>query len=335
MPTIVQPHSVKGIVGMSKQVLILASKVQDRAESAAKFLAARGCTLAEKEIIYPITEDHLCELVRDVDGLITGLEHITPRVMAHANRLKVISTLGVGFDHVDIEEATRRGIAVCNCAGCNNHSVAELTFGMMLGLSRHIYVADRKMRQGEWDRTLFGPELWGKTLGVVGLGRVGKSTALLGRAFGMRVLATDIAWDITFANQNHISYVPLDDLLRESDYVALHVPLTPATHELIAERELDLMKPTAYLINIARGPVVKESALVAALREGKIAGAGLDVFEVEPHPNNPFVEFDNVILLPHLGGSSIEASNRAFHLALTNVTNVLNGQPAHCQVNVL
>src|SRR5690606_11290301 len=191
---------------------------------------------------------------------------------------------GVGFDHVDIEEATRRGIAVCNCAGCNNHSVAELPFGMMLGLSRHIYVADRKMRQGERDRTLFGPELRGKPLGVVGLGRVGKSTALLGRAFGMRVLATDIAWDITFANQNHISYVPLDDLLRESDYVALHVPLTPATHELIAERELDLMKPTAYLINIARGPVVKESALVAALREGKIAGAGLDVFEVEPHP---------------------------------------------------
>ncbi|MBX6342665.1 MAG: phosphoglycerate dehydrogenase, partial [Thermomicrobiaceae bacterium] len=268
---------------MSKEVLVLSRKFRERSDEIREFLEARGCRLAEREVIYPVTEDHLCELVRDVDGLITELQRITPRVLAHANRLKVISAGGVGYDHIDVEEATRRGIAVCICAGCNNHSVAELAFGMMIGLSRQIYPADRSMRQGRWER-FPGPELWGKTLGVVGLGRVGKSTALLGRAFGMRVLATDIVWDITFANEHGISYVPLERLLQESDYVSLHVPLTEETRYLIDERALSLMKPTAYLINTARGPVVKQDALVQALRERRIAGAGLDVFEVEPPP---------------------------------------------------
>src|SRR5690606_13866798 len=176
---------------MSKDVLILTSKFRGRADVAAEFLEQRGCRLVEREVVYPVTEDHLCELVRDVDGLITGLEPITARVLSHANRLKVISAAGVGFDHIDVEEATRRGIAVCNCHGCNNHSVAELAFGMMIGLSRSIYTLDRQIRNGGWGPVPFGPELWDKTLGIVGLGRVGRSTALLGRAFGMRVLATD------------------------------------------------------------------------------------------------------------------------------------------------
>lgn len=318
---------------MGKDVLILTSKFRGHADVAAEFLEQRGCRLVEREVVYPVTEDHLCELVQDVDGLITGLEPITARVLSHANRLKVISAAGVGFDHIDLDEATRRGIAVCNCHGCNNHSVAELAFGMMIGLSRSIYTLDRQIRNGGWGPVPFGPELWDKTLGIVGLGRVGRSTALLGRAFGMRVLANDIVWDMTFANEHGISYVPLERLLRESDFVSLHVPLTPQTRHLIDERALALMKPTAYLINTSRGPVVKESALVDALRSGRIAGAGLDVFEVEPHPNNPYVEFDNVILTPHIGGSTHDASERAFYLALTNVANVLNGEPAHCQVN--
>lgn len=318
---------------MGKEILILSRKFGEQAATMLDFIQSRGCTLAEREIVYPVSEDQLCELVRDVDGVITGLERFTPRVFDAANRLKVISAGGVGYDHIDVEEATRRGVAVCICAGCNNHSVAELAFGMMIGLSRHIYPADRAMRQGTWSRQVLGPELWDKTLGIVGLGRVGRSTALLGRAFGMRVLATDIVWDITFANEHAISYVPLDTLLRESDYVSLHVPLTPETHSMIDERAIDLMKPSAYLINAARGPVVNESALVNALRAKRIAGAGLDVFEIEPHPSNPYVEFDNVILTPHIGGSTFDAFDRAFHLALVNVTNVLNGEPAHCQVN--
>lgn len=298
----------------------------------ARFLEARGCRLVEREITYPITEDQLCELVRDVDGLIVGLERVTKRVLDHANRLKVISTAGVGYDHVDVEEAARRGIAVCNCAGCNNHSVAELAFGMMITLSRRVLEADRALRQGRWERYM-GQELWGKTIGIIGLGRVGKSVALLARAFGMRVLAHDIVWDITFANEYGISYVPLERLLRESDYVSVHVPLTPQTRYMIDERALTLMKPTAYLINLARGPVVKQAALVEALKAGKIAGAGLDVFEVEPIQDNPFIEFDNVVMTPHLGGSTQDALDRTLYLSLTNVTNVLNGMPPHCRVN--
>lgn len=135
---------------MGKDVLILTSKFRGRADVAAEFLEQRGCRLVEREVVYPVTEDHLCELVRDVDGLITGLEPITARVLSHANRLKVISAAGVGFDHIDVEEATRRGIAVCNCHGCNNHSVAELAFGMMIGLSRSIYTLDRQIRNGGW-----------------------------------------------------------------------------------------------------------------------------------------------------------------------------------------
>lgn len=317
---------------MGGEILVLASKFRDEVAKAPEFLSSRDCRLAEKEIIYPVSEDHLCELVRDVDGMVVGLERITPKVLANANRLKVISTAGVGYDNVDVEEATRRGIAVCNCAGVNEHSVAEMTFSFMIGLSRQLFAADRAMRASRWER-FYGPELWGKTLGVVGLGRVGKATALLGRGFNMRVLANDIRWDITFAGQNGISYVPFEKLLSESDFIALHVPLTPDTLHLIDERAIDLMKPKAYLVNAARGRVVKESALVAALRAGRIAGAALDVFETEPRPENPYLEFENVILTPHLGGSSSEAFERSFYLSLTNVTNLLNGKPAHNQVN--
>ena len=317
---------------MGKEVLILSRKFREQTDFAQEFLEARGCTIAERSFDYPVTEDALVEIMPDVDGLITGLEQITPRVFAAANRLKVVSAGGVGYDHINVEEANRRGVAVCICEGCNNYSVSELVFGMMVGLARGIYPADRALREGEWMRYL-GFDLWGKTLGIIGLGRVGKSVALLGRAFGMRVLANDVSWDITFANQNGISYVPVERILTESDFVTLHVPLTPQTHEMIDEAALSRMKSSAYLINAARGPVVKESALVDALKSNKIAGAGLDVFEFEPHPSNPYIGLDNVIMTPHVGGSTQEAFDRALYLALVNVSNVLNGMPAHCQVN--
>jgi phosphoglycerate dehydrogenase-like enzyme len=207
---------------MGKDVLVLTWKYFSAREEIARFLEERGCRFVEKEIRYPVDEEQLCELVRDVDGLVVGLEPITARVLAHANRLKVISTSGVGFDNIDVAEATRRGIVVANCHGANEHSVAELAFGLMLALARGIHRSDRLMREGRWE-PYFGVELWGKTLGVVGLGRTGRAVALLGRGFGMRVLAHDIVWDTTFANAHEISYVPLEKLLRESDFVSLHV----------------------------------------------------------------------------------------------------------------
>ncbi|MEX2425808.1 MAG: phosphoglycerate dehydrogenase [Thermomicrobiaceae bacterium] len=317
---------------MSKEILVISSKFRESSETYRALLEREGCTLAERNIQYPITEDHLADIIKDADGLITGLEPVTPRVLQNANRLKVISAGGVGYDHIDVEAATERGIAVCNCAGCNNRSVAELAFGMMLSLSRQIFQSDRAMRNGEWAR-FTGPELWGKTIGIIGLGRVGKSVSQLAKGFGMRILATDVAWDITYADEHGISYVPLDRLLRESDYVTVHTPLTPWTHNMIDERAIELMKPSAYLINTARGPIVKEEALCDALKKNRIAGAGLDVFKVEPTNDCAFVEFDNVIITPHIGGASNEAYDRSLQLALLNVTSVLNGRAPHSQVN--
>ena len=320
------------------KILILSRRLrEERREMVDEFLDSRGCVMLDVPIEYPVGQDQLCELAADAEGIITGLEWISPRVMQNAPKLKVVSAGGVGYDHIDVPEANRRGIAVAICAGVNNHSVAELAFGMMISLSRSIGVYDGALRQGVWspyDTIRNGQELWGKTLGIVGLGRVGRSTALLAKAFGMRILATDIAWDLTFAGEHGISYVPLDRLLADSDYVTLHCPLGTSTRDLIDEAAIELMKPSAFLINTARGPIVKEAALVNALSAGRIAGAGLDVFRVEPHPDNPYLEFPNVVLTPHIGGTTKEAAERSIYLSLVNVTNVFNGMEPHCQVNL-
>jgi phosphoglycerate dehydrogenase-like enzyme len=293
------------------------------------FLRERGCELIEHDHRQRPGREELLELIQDADGFVPALEQVNASIFDHAPKLRVVCAQGVGYDHIDVEEATRRGIAVCTCAGCNNHAVSELAFAMMLTLARQVYTADRAMREGGWPR-LVGPELWGKTLGIIGLGRVGKSSALIARGFGMRVLATDIRWDITFANEHQISYVPLHRLLRESDFVSIHCPLNEQTRGMIDEAAIELMKPTSYLINTARGPIVKESALVSALKEKMIMGAGLDVFEVEPHPQNPYLDLPNVVVTPHLGGATNEATDRSLELSMLNITQVLHGgEPVH------
>jgi len=323
---------------MPHKILILSRRHrEERREMVDEFLASRNCEAMEIDEQFPMAPDRLLEVVADAEGIITGLDWISSRVIAAAPKLKAISTAGVGYDHVDVKAASEHGVAVGICAGVNNHAVSELAIGMMIALSRQFFPYDKTIREGGWlpgGRALHGQELFGKTIGIVGLGRVGRSTALLAKAFGMRILATDIAWDITFAAQNSIAYVPLDRLLQESDYVTMHCPLTPSTRDLIDERALDLMKPTAFLINASRGPVVKESALVNALSTGRIAGAGLDVFRVEPHPDNPYTEFPNVILTPHIAGSTWETAERSLYLSMVNVTNVFNGLPPHCQINL-
>lgn len=317
---------------MPHKVLVTSSKFIEFEAFVREFLREHNCEIVEHDRHRVMNEEELLQIIGPAEGLVTGLEPVTERVFARAPNLKVVSAGGVGYDHIDLDAANRHGVAVCICAGCNNHSVAELTFGLLLGLARQIYTADRAIRAGQWTRVT-GPELWGKTIGIVGLGRVGKSVALLARGFGMRVLASDIVWDVTFANEHHVSYVPLPRLLAEADVVSLHCPLTARTRKLIDARAIERMKPTAYLINTARGPVVDEPALVAALRNGRIAGVGLDVFETEPRENNPYIEFPNVILTTHLGGASNEAMARSLELALMNVTAVLDGRPPVCQVN--
>jgi phosphoglycerate dehydrogenase-like enzyme len=270
--------------------------------------------------------------VPEAAGMITALEPVTARVLAAAPRLRVICATGVGYDHIDVEAATARGVAVCTSAGSNHQSVAELTLGLLVAVARQIALGDRVLRRGSWE-PLVGPELWGKTLGIVGLGRIGKAVALLARAFGMRVIATDIVLDHTFGSAHAVEYVPLLKLLRLADFVSLHCPLTPATRGLMNARTFRLMKPTAYLINTARGPVVDEPALVQAILSRQIAGAALDVFPDEPHIDAKLREAPNVVLTPHIGGSANEALERMMELALLNVTQVLEGAPPISRVN--
>jgi D-3-phosphoglycerate dehydrogenase len=298
-----------------------------------EFLRDRDCEVVEHGAHdMQMKEDTLLRLIPEADGLVTALEPVTARVLSAAKRLRVISATGVGYDHIDVPAATARGVTVCISAGSNHQSVAELTLGLMLALAREIPRGDRVLRDGGWVR-LGGPELRGKTLGIVGLGRVGKSVALLARAFGMQVLANDVALDHTFATAHCIDYVPLQKLLAASDFVSLHCPLLPATRRLMNAKTLALMKRTAYLINTARGPVVEEAALVRALRAGQIAGAALDVFEAEPSIGAELRELPNVILTPHMGGSADEALARMIELALLNVTQVLDGAEPVCRVN--
>ena len=296
-------------------------------------LAEHGCEVLEHQAHdMQMKEETLLTLVPEAAGMITALEPVTARVLAAAPSLRVVCATGVGYDHIDVEAATARGVAVCTSAGSNHQSVAELTLGLMVAVARQIAHGDRVLRRGGWE-PLVGPELWGKTLGIVGLGRIGKAVALLARAFGMRVIATDIVLDHTFGSVHHVEYVPLPKLLRLADVVSLHCPLTPATRGLMNERTFRLMKPTAYLINTARGPVVDEPALVQAIQSRQIAGAALDVFPDEPHIDAKLREAPNVVLTPHIGGSANEALERMMELALLNVTLVLEGAPPIGRVN--
>jgi glyoxylate reductase len=214
--------------------------------------------------------------------------------------LRVVANFGVGYDSVDVEEATRRGIVVSNTPDVLTEATAELTIALLLTLLRRIAEGDRLVRrQDEWALAptfMLGDGLGRKTLGIVGLGRIGREVARLGEAFGMRVVHT--------RGSGPYEELPLDRLLTEADVVSLHVPLTPETRHLVGARELALMRQDAVLVNVSRGPVVDEAALVEALREGRIAGAALDVYEHEPEVSAGLLELENVVLSPHLGSST-------------------------------
>jgi len=252
----------------------------------------------------------LADAIAGVDAvLVRSATQITRESLARANGLKVIGRAGVGVDTIDVDAATERGIAVLTAPAGNTISAAELTFALTLALARRVPAADRSMKAGQWDRKSFsGSELHGKTLGLVGAGRIGGEVAKRARAFGMQVVAYDPFLIADRAQALGIERAELDEVLRRADVVSLHVPLTEATSGLLGDRELALMKPTAVLINAARGGVVREDALVRALTERRIGGAALDVYEQEPLPaDHPLRALDNVVLTPHLGASTVEA----------------------------
>ncbi len=281
---------------------------------------------------HPLTEDQLLELIAPFDALIFGLEPLTERVFEKAKNLKVVSKHGVGVDNVDIDAATKRGIVVANAPGTNENAVAELTIGFLFMLARHIVQLYKSLQKKQWEK-MVGIELEGKTLGVLGTGRIGKRVAKKAMALGMQVLGYDLVHDQELSSHPQFQYVSLEQLLRESDFVTLHLPLSEETKKLINREKLALMKETAFLINTARGGIVDEEALFEILKKGKIAGAALDVFSQEPPFNNPILELPNVITTPHIGADTKEAVRNMDEVSAKNVILVLQGKPPLHSVN--
>lgn len=250
--------------------------------------------------------------------------------LANAPRLKLVSILGTGTDNVDLAAATKRGISVTNTPGVGAASVAELTLGLMLGLVRAIPLSDARLRQGTWQH-VEGPELAGKTLGLLGLGAIGQYVARLAGAFGMRVTAWSYSLDSARAERLGVDLVEQDDIFRQADVVSVHLRNTPEVRGIVGARELALMKPTAYLINTARGALVDEAALADALRAQQIAGAALDVYQEEPllPERNPFRDLPNVVLTPHVGAVTREANTRSRAMPVDNIIAFLEGRPQH------
>jgi glyoxylate reductase len=280
----------------------------------------------------------LAEACREIDGLMATGARVSEDLLEHAPRLRVIANVGVGYDNIDVAACTRRRILVTNTPEVLTETTADLSFALLMAVARRVVECDRFVREGHWHywqwKYLWGADIFGKTLGVYGLGRIGKAVARRARGFSMRVLYYDIVRPSPALEQElGAQFVDRETLLREADFLTLHVPLTPDTHHLISAREFAMLKPTAFLINAARGKVVEEAALVEALQSRRIAGAGLDVFEYEPQVQPALLALPNVVLTPHVGSASAETRLAMAMLAAENLLAGLEGRRPPTPVN--
>jgi glyoxylate reductase len=302
--------------------------------------------LKEKfELIYPtdkkkFSREEILKYIPQVDGYLAVNVAVDSEIMDAAPNLKIIANYGVGYDSIDVDYASQKGIIVTNTPTAVTEATAETAFGLMLSLLRNITYCDRKLRTGDDDfvwgmlQKHTGHSLYGKTLGIIGLGRIGRAVARRAVTFGMRTLyyQRNRLFDF-FEQEVSATYVSLDELLTQSDIVSLHVPLNESTRQLLGANELAKMKSSAYLINTARGPVVDEQALIRQLQQGKLAGAGLDVFEEEPHIPEEFFTMENVVLTPHIGTETIEARIAMALEAGMNLTTYFHGKTPPHMVN--
>jgi phosphoglycerate dehydrogenase-like enzyme len=275
------------------------------------------------------------ELIRALEGceaVVAIIEPYTAEVFADSPKLRHVARVGVGYDAVDIEAATRNGVLVTNTPGANATAVADFAIGMLLAVARGIPTFDRDIRQGTW-RSKLGADVWQQTLGIVGLGNIGKGVALRARGFDMRILAHEPVPDLGFAAHHDIELTSLERVFSESDFVTLHLPASAETAHIVNARLLALMKPTAYLINTARGALVDEDALYEVLQAGRIAGAALDVREIEPVRDVRFNTLPNVVMSPHAAGSTPRAVNAAIHDAALAVATYLRGERPNGVIN--
>lgn len=289
-------------------------------------LEAAGCDVIPNTLGRAYRADELKEALRGVDAIITGTDALTAEVIDGADALRTIAKHGVGLDNIDLEAARGRGIVVSATAGAIHDSVADHTLALLLALARKVVEAHRDVTAGGWGGHM-GMELRGKTMGIVGLGRIGKEVCVRAQAFGMRVVAHDPYPDEAFAAAHEVTFVPLGELLDTSDIVSLHAAGGGAGGHLIGAAELEQMRPSAFLVNTARGGLVDEAALARALRAGRLAGAGLDVFAQEPPTGSPLLGLPNVVLTPHAAGFTREGLLRMGDMAVENCLRALRGEP--------
>lgn len=315
------------------RVLLTTTSFQDTPGPHHDLLAAQSYEIVRER--GPLPEARMLELAGDFDALLCGDDAITRAVLDKSRpRLKVVAKYGIGLDKVDVAAATELKLPVTFCPGVNHTTVAEHTFGLLLAIYRQIVEQDNAVHEGKWKR-LTGHELMGTTIGIVGLGRIGKEVVIRARAFGMNVLGYGVYWDEDFARNHGVERVhDVDDLIRRSDIISLHTNLSPETRGFINADRLKLFKKHAVLLNCARGELVDSTALAAALETGQIAGYGADVLDEEPpKPDHPLLKCRNAVITPHIGSRTYESVIRQATMAAQNMINILEGQPALAQAN--
>lgn len=280
----------------------------------------------------PLTEDELIPLLKDCDGYIAGLDFITKKVIDSCPKLKVISRYGAGYDRVDIVAAKEKGIIVTNTPGVNAEAVGELAFCLALSVARKVPYLNEQTRAGKWVRST-GVEFYGKTMGIMGLGAIGRVVARCAKGFGMTVIAYDPYINEEYCRENNIGVKTYDEVINSADVISLHLPLNDQTKHLINADVIAKMKNTAIIINASRGGIIDEGAAYEALKSGKLGGLGLDAFEIEPPENSPLFELNSVVVTPHTGAHTKEATDNMANASVKNLIDVLSGRKCLYIVN--
>lgn len=316
-------------MGQKKKPQVLVTR---RLPEAGMELLNRYCEVEVAEEDRTLTKEKLLQQIKEKQGLLSLVtDRVDSQVMDAGSSLKVISNYAVGYDNIDVREAQRRGITVTNTPDVLTHATADMTWALLMDVARRVTESDRVVRAGGWKewapQFMLGKEVTGSVLGIVGLGRIGRAVARRAKGFDMRVLYySRTRLRMEEEKGLGVEYRDLQTLLQEADFVSLHVPSSPKTRHMIGEQELSWMKPTAYLINTARGDLVDEQVLVRFLREGKIAGAGLDVYEHEPRLTPGLSELDQVVLAPHIGSATLETRQHMAIMAAQNLIDELYGK---------
>ena len=314
------------------KILITPRSFASFSDKPLKMFTERGYEIKRNNTGRPYKKEEMLKLIKDVDGIIIGIDELSAEIIEEANELKVISKYGIGLDNIDINMATNKKIIVTNTPTANVDAVADLAFGLILSLARRIPEADKKTKSGKWEK-IIGKSVWEKTLGVIGLGKIGRQVVKRAKGFEMNILAFDIVKDKKIVQKYGIKYVNLEKLLQKSDYITIHIPLDDATRNMISYEELEKMKKDAFLINTSRGGIVDEEALYNALRNNKLRGAALDVYNNEPLRESPLKELGNVIITPHIGAYTEEAIENMSIQAAQNLIDVLEGREPQNRVN--